>query len=390
MTDPSVPSPPADALAHSAALQARIAARIRAAGDAIDFSEYMRAALYEPGLGYYSAGSAKFGPAGDFITAPEISPLFGACIADQLAPLLRDWPDAQVLELGPGSGALAIAVLRRLAVLEALPARYLLLETSADLRARQQQALAAALPELSGRVHWLDAPPCDPWRGVVLANEVLDAQPVSRFIVTEAGWQALGTSLATGDFVDRPMPPTPALAADLARLAAALPAPLPVGYHSEFDPALGALLGTLATPLVAGWLIFIDYGHPRAAYYHPGRHRGTLMCHYRHRAYEDPYLWPGLQDITAWVDFTALAEAGHAADLELLGYATQANFLMAAGLEALAAEDATDEIAGYLQAQQLKRLLLPSEMGERFKVMALGRRAPPPAAFERIERIEPL
>lgn len=385
-----MPSPPADALAHSAKLQARITTRIRAAGGAIDFSEYMRAALYEPGLGYYSAGSAKLGPAGDFITAPELSPLFGACIADQLAPLLRVWPDAQVLELGPGSGALAIAVLRRLAVLEALPARYLLLETSADLRARQQQALAATLPELGERVHWLEAPPREHWRGVVLGNEVLDAQPVSRFIVTEAGWQALGTGLTSDGFVDRLMPLTPALAADLIRLAAALPAPLPVGYHSELDPALGALLRTLATPLTAGWLIFIDYGHPRAAYYHPSRHRGTLMCHYRHRAHEDPYLWPGLQDITAWVDFTALAEAGHAEGLELLGYATQANFLLAAGLEALTAEGADDAAAGYLQAQQIKRLLLPSEMGERFKVMVLGRQAPPPAAFERIDRIEPL
>lgn len=390
MTDPSVPSPPADALAHSAALQARIAERIRRAGGVIDFSEYMRAALYEPGLGYYSAGSAKFGAAGDFITAPELSPLFGACIADQLVPLLRDWPDAQVLELGPGSGALAIAVLRRLAARRALPARYLLLETSADLRARQQQALTAALPGLAGRLHWLDAPPHAPWRGVVLANEVLDAQPVSRFMVTASGWQLLGTGLSDHGFIDRPMPAPPAWADHLARLAAALPVPLPVGHHAEFDPALNALLKTLAAPLEAGWLMFIDYGHPRAAYYHPSRHRGTLMCHYRHRAHEDPYLWPGLQDITAWVDFTALAEAGHAAGLELLGYTTQAGFLLGAGLETLAAEGAGDAVADYRQAQQLKRLLLPSEMGERFKVMVLGRRAPPPAAFERIERIEPL
>lgn len=320
----------------------------------------MEAALYAPGLGYYSGGAAKLGPAGDFVTAPELSPLFGRCIARQVLAVLEAIGGGAVLELGGGSGALAEAALP-----EAGDLQWLMLEPSPELRQRQQQ-------RLGDRVEWLDTLPAG-FRGVILANEVADALPAERFTVTDDGLRQLGVRFDdTGAPGWVALAPPPELAAAIAELEADLGRPFPVGYASEYSPLLRPWVRSLADSLAAGLLLVIDYGLPRRELYSAERSMGTLLCHYRHRAHDDPFLWPGLQDLTAWVDFTAVAAAGVDAGLELEGFTTQAAFLAGNGLEAMLA-DAPGGAAGIMQAQQARRLLLPGEMGERFRVMGLSR-----------------
>jgi SAM-dependent MidA family methyltransferase len=365
------PEPDAEEAAHGARVAALIRARIAAAGGWLDFAEYMDLALYAPGLGYYSAGAAKLGAAGDFVTAPEISPLYARCLARALAPVLAAHEDAVLLELGGGTGALAAGLLAALEGLGAAPARYLMLEVSADLRARQRGTLARLVPRSAARVEWLDALPGRPLRGVVLANEVADALPVSRFAVAPEGLAALGVVATPGGFAWQARPAGPALAAAVARIAGGLDAPLAPGYVSEACLRLPAWIGALARCLEAGAIVLADYGAARREYYHPERREGTLSCHRRHRAHADPLRWAGLQDITAWVDFTAVAEGAADAGLEVAGYATQAHFLIDAGIEReLAAAGGPGSLRA---AQEAQRLLLPGEMGERFKVMALAR-----------------
>lgn len=369
-------SPDPAALAHSQRLHLRILDEIARAGGAIGFDRYMELALYAPGLGYYMAGARKFGPAGDFVTAPELSPLFGQVLARQCAQLLRQLgAKADLLELGAGTGALVAALLPELQRQDSLPRRYLILEPSADLRQRQQVELAALPAELKSRIQWLDRLPEPPLRAVILGNEVLDALPVKRFQQTAQGWLELGVGQdAQGELTTVPMPAADALLAELDALAAQLPAPLPADYVSEFSLRMTPLIMSLAERLTQGAMLWIDYGMARHEYYHPERRRGTLICHYRHTAHEDFYRWPGLQDLTAWVDFTALAEAGLRAGLQVLGYTTQAHFLMSAGLLDLLAELQTyDPVVQYRRAQEVKQLTLPGEMGEHFKLMLLGR-----------------
>lgn len=341
------------------------------------FDTWMREALYAPGLGYYSAGSAKLGEAGDFTTAPEISPIFGQCLARQLAELLPQL-DGQILELGPGSGRLAHDVLTELDALGVPPASYQLLEPSADLRERQASLLTQN--DLAGRtrLEWLDEPPKENWRGVVLANEVLDALPVRCFEVTgAAGVERLlerGVRLSGDGFAWASRPATPDLVAAVTTLETALGRPLPTGYQSEYCPDLADWLASVLQTLECGAVFFSDYGLPRAAYYLPERATGTLICHYRHRAHNDPFLYPGLQDISAWVDFTAVAEAGVAAGWRLAGFTTQAHFLIGAGLdEVLASYTADSNASQFRRASEVRTLTLPGEMGERFKFMALMR-----------------
>ncbi len=373
-----LPPPPPELQAASEALRERIAARIRAAGGWLDFADYMQAALYEPGLGYYSGGARKFGEAGDFVTAPEISPLFARCVARAVAPVLAALDGGCVLEIGAGSGALAAALLPALAERGQLPDRYLLLEVSADLRERQQQRLAELPDGLAGRCAWLDALPAKPLRAVILANEVLDALPVSRFTWRDGGCRALGVGLAGDAFVWAEAPASPALATAVAARLGPLAGALPPGYRTEICLRLDPWLAALAASLSAGLLLFADYGLVRRDYYHPQRHDGSLVCHYRHRAHADPFWLPGGQDISAWVDFTAVAEAGVAAGLELAGFSSQAAFLLAHGLEAEAArlEAGAPTAGGVSGAAALRRLLLPGEMGEYFKFMALARGLP--------------
>ncbi|HTI97191.1 MAG TPA: SAM-dependent methyltransferase [Rudaea sp.] len=371
-----LPKPGPNELTHSERLAALIRAEIAAAGGALDFARYMELALYAPGLGYYSAGAAKFGAAGDFVTAPEMGFIFARCLARALAPTLRE-TRGDVLELGPGSGALAAELLAELDRLDALPARYFLLERSADLRERQRERILRQCPHLQDRCTWLDAPLTKPWHGVLIANEVLDALPVRTFALRDEGLfaRAVGVN-GDGRFVWREIPADAALRADVARIVADAPA-LPRPFVSEFCPMLVPWFAEVVRNLEHGAAWFIDYGYSRADYYSPQRSNGALRCHWRHRAHDDPLILPGLQDITAHVDFDALIEAGIAAGFEVAASESQAQFLIRHGLEAVFAEayaNAADEAARYALAQQVKRLTLPGQMGEAFGVVRFDTR----------------
>ncbi len=372
----ALPAPDADAAAHSEKLVAHIREALAQHDNYLPFHRFMELALHAPGLGYYSAGSRKFGAAGDFITAPEISPLFSRCLAHTCRDVFERTGGGSILEAGAGSGTMAAEILAALAALDALPVEYLILELSAELQARQAETLQARVPELAGRVRWLQGLPPAGFRGVVLGNEVLDAMPVHRFVVDEDGVRELGVGWEDGRFVWREEEPGDArLVERIGTIGRELGAPLAPGYVSEVNLAAEDWVRSVAQSLEAGLVLLIDYGFPRHEYYHPQRSSGTLMCHYRHHAHDDPLILAGLQDITSHVDFTAIAEAGHAAGLTVAGYTSQAYFLFGSGLALLAeaarqGQDAAGELA---VANQLRRLTLPHEMGELFKVIGLSR-----------------
>jgi SAM-dependent MidA family methyltransferase len=385
MTSPAsvttLPALDATERAHSERVAEHIRAFVREHGGAIGFDAYMRMALYAPGLGYYSAGATKLGAEGDFVTAPEISDLFSRCLARQVADVLRD-TGGDVLEFGAGSGRMAADVLTELATLECLPGKYRILEVSADLAERQRARIAQLPAELANRVEWLDRWPERPMRGVVLANEVLDAMPVERFALHARpdgiDVRALGVGLSAGGaFEWRELSPSAELMHAVADIVESLPAPLPDGYVSEICLAFHPWMASLAQTLEHGVAFLVDYGLPRSQLYHPERSRGTLRCHFRHRAHDDPFAHVGLQDITAWVDFTHVAEAADDAGLGVAGFATQAAFLIGAGMESLLSTEM--EIAGEdarrraQLAGEARRLMLPGEMGEIFKCLALAR-----------------
>jgi len=378
----NLPAPAPEALFHSQRLCALLRDEIAAAGGALRFERFMELALYAPGLGYYSAGARKFGADGDFVTAPELSPLFARCLAVQCAEVLAALAGGDILELGAGSGVLAADMLKQLVRLQQPPGRYLILEVSADLRERQRRTLAEQAPAMLGKVEWLDRlPPA--FSGVIIGNEVLDALPVSRFRRSPRGFDEFNVAVEGGRFVWCLRPAPAELRAALTTLESSLPQPLVADYCSEICVRLPAFLYSLADLLTRGALLLVDYGYTRQAYYHPDRYMGTLMCHYRQRAHHDPFLHPGLQDITAHVDFTAVAEAATAAGLELAGYATQAHFLLALGI-AGDVHGSTSVAGGrapgaamagdWRGAREVKLLTLPEEMGERFKAMAFSKR----------------
>ncbi len=362
---------------QSARVEALIRRRIGEAGGWIDFETFMELALYAPGLGYYSAGSAKLGADGDFVTAPEISELFSRCVARQCAEILEKLGGGAIVEFGAGTGRMAAAVLRELGELGALPHRYAILEVSADLKARQLERLTRLPPALRDRVTWLDRWPATPIHGVVLANEVLDALACQRFALRQEGIRALGVGMADDRLVALEHRADGRLVAALEAVLRDLPRPLPEGYRSELCLRIEPWIRGVADFLERGVLLALDYGLPRAHYYHPDRVDGTLRCHFRQRAHDDPLTRVGVQDITAWVDFTRVAEAASVSGLEVLGFATQAGFLLGAGIEALLAEP-RDAAARARAASEARRLLLPGEMGEALKVMALGRECPGP------------
>ena len=376
-----LPSPTPDALAHGQRVAEHIRALIERAGGWISFARYMEAALYAPGLGYYAAGAAKLGAAGDFVTAPEMTPLFGRALARAIEPVLRE-AGSEVLELGAGSGRLAADILGELEKRDALPARYSILEVSADLRARQQAAIAERVPHLAGRVQWLDSLP-EHFSGAILGNEVLDALPVEIVHWTDAGPRVRGVYTEGKGFAwqDRRI-------ADPALRARAEARDLAPGYVSEINLAADALVASLAHALDRGLILMIDYGFGESEYYHPQRHMGTLRAHYRHHALDDPFYLPGLCDLTAHVDFSAVARAGTAAGLALAGYASQANFLLNAGLTELLTDVSPEDAAAYLpQANAVQRLVSPAEMGDLFKAIAFTKGAVAPlAAFARGDR----
>lgn len=367
-----LPEPSPEALAHSRRVAEHIRSEIAAAGGWLSFARYMELALYAPGLGYYMAGARKLGPEGDFVTAPEISELFGHTLARQVREILSAGGD-EVLEIGAGSGALAASVLAELERLDALPSRYLILELSPDLRSRSRDTLAARVPQLMDRVAWLNRLPPS-FRGCVLGNEVLDAMPVhlvcrdgdeilERGVIdTQQGfaWSARVPGAALQPHVDPSLLPVP-------------------GYRTEIHLAARGFVRSLAHVLERGVALFIDYGFPRHEYYHPQRTRGTLMCHYRHRAHDDPFFLPGLQDITSHIDFSAIAHAAADEGMAILGYTTQAQFLVNCGItEALSRSSPEDSRAYLPLAQQVQKLTHPAEMGELFKVIAFGRGVPQP------------
>ncbi len=354
--------------AHSLALATLIRERIGAAGGWIPFEQFMELALYAPGLGYYSAGSVKLGPAGDFVTAPEVSDLFGRCVARQCAQILGGG-GGEILEVGAGTGRMAAVILESLAAVGALPARYAILEVSADLAQRQRERLGKLPRAIGERVVWLERLPERPIRGVILANEVLDALPCRRFVVRAGAVRELGVVPA---LVEHEAAADRSLASACEALLADLPAPLPDGYSSEICTRVEPWIAGIADCLERGVMLLFDYGLPRAHYYHPQRTAGTLRCHFKQRVHDDPYINVGVQDITAWVDFTRVAEAAVASGLEVSGFATQAAFLLATGIESLLAQ-VVEPVAHARLAGEARRLLMPGEMGEAFKVMALAR-----------------
>ncbi|HEX7606270.1 MAG TPA: SAM-dependent methyltransferase [Usitatibacter sp.] len=371
----ALPPPTPDASAHSQQLAEHIANTIVAEGEWIPFSRYMELALYAPGLGYYAAGARKFGSEGDFVTSPEISPMFAKCLALQAAQVLKD-VGGDILELGPGSGVFAADLWEALKEMGSLPRRYLLLEVSPDLRERQRALLAQRFPAEMDRFEWIDRLP-GKIRGLVIANEVLDVVPCSMVhrdsrgsyfeqgvILTEAGFA----------FEDQPLPD-----GELTRRAATVCPPGDYDYVSEINFAAEALVRTIASSLEAGVALFIDYGFPEREFYHPQRSMGTMRCHYRHRVHGDPFFMPGLQDITAHVDFSAMGRAAEQGGAEIFGFTTQAYFLISCGLAVLvSAGDPTMTLSRLKGTSAVHRLIGPSEMGELFKVLGFGKGMPGP------------
>lgn len=381
-----LPRPDDDALRHSETLAAHIRAEILHGGGTIPFSRFMELCLYAPGLGYYSAGSTKFGGAGDFTTAPETGRLFAATVAGVLAETLRQLDGrARVLEIGGGSGAFAEVALKRLLQLDALPDRYAILEPSADLRQRQRERLERSLiPPVFELVEWLDRPFEDEWDGVLFANEVIDALPTPRFALRQGEVFEEHVALdGNGDFVRVDRPADALLGAAVRHVEHYLEGAFADGYRSELLPQLPYWLQAVAGGLRSGAMLWFDYGHPRREYYQRQRGDGTLRAFYRQRMHEDVLRWPGLQDLTASVDFTALAEAGTGAGFDLAGYCSQASFLLGNGIDRLLAEAEarTDEAGALRLRQELKRLTLPEQMGERFQAMAFSRDVDLGAAF---------
>jgi SAM-dependent MidA family methyltransferase len=366
---PSLPLPGADARAHSARVLAHIRDAIHGAGGFIAFSRYMELVLYAPALGYYVAGARKFGEAGDFVTGPELTPLYGAAIARQLAPILATTIARDIVEFGAGSGALAASLLDALALHGASPSRYRILEVSPQLRAMQKSTIAKCAPASLERVEWIDRLP-DAIDGVVVMNEVLDAIAPRLVAHRDGAWFERGVTLVDGALAwdERPL--------DDARLEAIARARFPADgdYTSELNRAAEALVTTIGRRIASGALVIVDYGFPRHEYYHPQRSTGTLVGHYRHRVHADPFLWPGLSDLTSHVDFTAIAEAAERAGLHVAGFATQASFLLGCGILDLLRDTGAPETPAYLRAASaVQKLLSPAEMGELFKVLLLAR-----------------
>jgi SAM-dependent MidA family methyltransferase len=356
MRTAELPVPEPQALAASRALLDRIGAELAGAANWIPFSRYMELTLHEPGLGYYAAGARKFGAGGDFITAPELSPLFGRALARQIAQILQ--PGEAIIEFGAGTGALAASILGDLAV------PYFILETSSELRQRQKR-------RLGGNVQWLDQLPRS-FRGVMLANEVVDAMPVHALAWTRTGVMERGVCANEGQLAWSDRAADGLLLEQAKDLVMEIP---PSGrYESELALFARAWMRSLGRLLERGALFVIDYGFPAREYFHPQRSMGTLACHYRHRMHGDPFYLPGLQDITAHVDFSALARAATDGGLEVLGYASQAQFLINCGItDLLAAEDPADPKRYLPAAAAVQKLLSPAEMGELFKVLAAGK-----------------
>jgi len=361
------PEPDPEALAHSARVVERVHTEIERRGGVLPFERYMALVMYEPGLGYYVSGTRKFGRQGDFVTAPELGSLFGRCVARQAAQVLAQMDGGSLLEFGAGSGVLAATVLAELAERDSLPAEYLIMEVSPVLRAQQQQTLAGQIEQNPVKVRWLDSLPESGFRGVILANEVLDAMPIVRFRVAAEGHMTAGVVQRNGHFAWS-WRRDPSQYGRIDRLVQQYG--LVADYTSEVNPRAVAWMQTVGQVLDTGLILVMDYGYPGAEYYHPERSDGTLMCHYQHRAHMDPFLYPGLQDLTAHVDFSAVAIAGQAAGLDIAGFTSQEAFLLSTGVLDLVADASSGPVDPKLSGE-LKQLTLSSKMGESFKALAM-------------------
>lgn len=371
----------ADQLAQTVKTRQAIAEEIKACGGMLPFDRYMDLALYAPGAGYYVNGSRKFGREGDFVTAPEVSAVFSYCLANQCAEVLKQLDNGQVLEFGAGSGIMAADMLAALEQLDQLPQRYLIMELSPVLQQQQRQTLQARVPHLLSRVEWLQQLPQEAWQGVVVANELLDAMPVHRFAWRDGAWWEMFVTQQDEDFVPTwQAVQSVDLLSTLERLQQRV-GPLPDDYESEVNLRLPGWMRSVSDFLVQGAVLLVDYGYTETEYYHAERDRGTLIGHFQHRAYDDPFAAVGLQDLTANVDFSAVAEAALDSGLELSGYTTQALFLIACGLDDVMArlQSASNDPLSMMQG--VKLLTLPSEMGERFKVIGLSRGIGPLRGF---------
>ncbi len=361
-----LPDPTPDEQARSASLSEII--RKEVGDNSLSFTRFMELALYAPGLGYYSAGATKFGPSGDFVTAPELGDVFARCLAQQCAQVLSVLEGGDILEVGGGSGVFAADLLTELAHLDQLPDHYYLLEVSASLREHQKQQIREKIPELIQRIHWIDTFPKS-LRGLVLANEVIDAMPVTLFTNHGGSIRERCVAVDGENFVWIDGPASNELTERINKLD------LPSDYVSEVNFFGEAWIRSISEFLSQGVVLIVDYGFPEHEYYHPQRSMGTLMCHYRHRAHSNPLILAGLQDITAHVDFTAMATAADETGMDVLGYTAQAPFLMSNGLEDVLLKSQATDVSRHLElTNQVKKLTLPSEMGELFKVLALGKK----------------
>ena len=368
-----LPMPDADSAQHSRRVAEHIRLRIETAGGSISFAEFMQEALYAPGLGYYSAGAKKFGAGGDFVTAPEISPLFGNVLARQCAGVLQQLPGSQLLEPGAGSGALAVSLLRKLDELNALPDKYMILEVSADLQQRQQQRLCQEIPHLADRVTWLAELPQN-FSGVIVANEVADALPFERVVKRQGALQQFRVGVKDEKFVWQFAAAPELLQQAIRNIETQLSESLADEYETEYSPAVPNWIDDLSSSLNAGLIFLFDYGVTRREYYAPDRREGWLRCHFRHRVHSDPLILPGIQDLTAWVDFSSVAQAAQAAGLEVAGFVTQAHFMLHGGLDEELTDFTSLPVVQQLElSRQVKLLTLPGEMGESFKCIGLSR-----------------
>jgi SAM-dependent MidA family methyltransferase len=370
--DDILPEPPEELKHLSAELADLICEKIEQEGP-IPFSTFMEMALYEPGLGYYSAGLQKFGEGGDFVTAPQLGNVFARCLAKQIEQVGSELDQYEIIEAGAGTGILAADLIKALQDKHP-PTRYRILERSAHLRQVQSETLTRHVPEWMDRISWLDEPPENGWQGVFLANEVLDALTVERFCIESDGPRQMRVTSGPDGFEWIKAACPEKMQEQIQAVIAGLEHTPATAYCSEINTSLPAWLQTVTASLQKGLALFIDYGYTRRDYYLPQRMDGTLICHYQHRAHADPFKWPGLTDISASVDFTALAEAADICGLEVNGYSTQAMFLMASGLdEVLAGFGLLQNKERLKMNNQVLRLTLPGEMGERFQVMALSR-----------------
>ena len=380
LAETGLPEPEHESASHARRMARHLRTRI---GDgSISFSEFMQDTLYAPGLGYYVSGNRKFGEGGDFVTAPEISDLFGMVVASQCAAILDELAGGDILEPGGGSGALAVSMLRRLDALDALPRRYLILEVSPELQARQEERIRRAVPKFADRIQWISTLP-DSFRGVVVANEVADAIPVERFRIAD-GVILQARVGSDGDRFHWCYETAPdSLVETIRTIEATCGRPFPDGYESEISPGVRNWVADVCSAVERGAVLIFDYGVSRREYYAPDRSDGWLQCHFRHRAHGDPLILTGIQDLTAWVDFSVVAEAGVDSGMSVAGYTTQAEFLLHGGITQVApALDGLTPGQRAALSNEMKKLTLPGEMGENFKVIALCRGVPTPPAFQ--------